>query len=287
MLLRDLRNLFHKDLNSVYPEAEIDSILDILLEHYMGIGRFILALQPRYSLTKEEEQPLIEALTRLLDEEPVQYITGTAHFFGLDLKVNPNVLIPRPETEDLIRWILQDIKDHKQELKILDVGTGSGNIAISLAKQLPAAEVHALDISAEALETAKMNSETNEVSVKFIQGDIRNLDQLNGPFDIIVSNPPYVRISERRMMKDNVKKYEPWEALFVPDEAPLLFYELLSKFGKKNLVSGGALYLEINQYLGPEVQGLLSEGDYKNIELKSDIFGKDRMVKAVFSGETL
>jgi len=287
MLLRDLRNLFHKDLNSVYPEAEIDSILDILLEHYMGIGRFILALQPRYSLTKEEEQPLIEALARLLDEEPVQYITGTAHFFGLDLKVNPNVLIPRPETEDLIRWILQDIKDHKQELKILDVGTGSGNIAISLAKQLPAAEVHALDISAEALETAKMNSETNEVSVKFIQGDIRNLDQLNGPFDIIVSNPPYVRISERRMMKDNVKKYEPWEALFVPDEAPLLFYELLSKFGKKNLVSGGALYLEINQYLGPEVQGLLSEGDYKNIELKSDIFGKDRMVKAVFSGETL
>lgn len=287
MLLRDLRNLFHKDLNSVYPEAEIDSILDILLEHYMGIGRFILALQPRYSLTKEEEQPLIEALARLLDEEPVQYITGTAHFFGLDLKVNPNVLIPRPETEDLIRWILQDIKDHKQELKILDVGTGSGNIAISLAKQLPAAEVHALDISAEALETAKMNSETNEVNVKFIQGDIRNLDQLNGPFDIIVSNPPYVRISERRMMKDNVKKYEPWEALFVPDEAPLLFYELLSKFGKKNLVSGGALYLEINQYLGPEVQGLLSEGDYKNIELKSDIFGKDRMVKAVFSGETL
>jgi release factor glutamine methyltransferase len=287
MLLRDLRNLFHKDLNSVYPEAEIDSILDILLEHYMGIGRFILALQPRYSLTKEEEQPLIEALARLLDEEPVQYITGTAHFFGLDLKVNPNVLIPRPETEDLIRWILQDIKDHKQELKILDVGTGSGNIAISLAKQLPAAEVHALDISAEALETAKMNSETNEVSVKFIQGDIRNLDQLNGPFDIIVSNPPYVRISERRMMKDNVKKYEPWEALFVPDEAPLLFYELLSKFGKKNLVSGGALYLEINQYLGPEVQGLLSEGDYENIELKSDIFGKDRMVKAVFSGETL
>ncbi|MCE2611908.1 peptide chain release factor N(5)-glutamine methyltransferase [Flavobacteriaceae bacterium D16] len=287
MLLRDLRTLFQNDLQPIYPKAEIDSILDILLEHYLGIGRFILAMQPRYSLTKEEEQPLIEALARLIDEEPVQYITGTAHFFGLDFQVNPSVLIPRPETEDLIRWILQELKGHDQELNILDVGTGSGNIAISLAKQLPNSRVYALDISEEALETAKINSEANGVSVQFIQGDIREIDRLNGPYDIIVSNPPYVRLSERGMMKNNVKRYEPWEALFVPDQAPLLFYEFLSNFGKNNLRVGGVLYLEINQYLGQEVLKLLSEDDYINIELKSDLFGKDRMVRAVFSGETL
>ncbi|MBT8320206.1 MAG: peptide chain release factor N(5)-glutamine methyltransferase [Eudoraea sp.] len=287
MLLRDLRNLFHRDLESLYPEAEIDSILDILLEHYLGIGRFVLALQPRYSLTKEEEQPLIEALPRLLEEEPVQYITETAHFFGLDFKVNPNVLIPRPETEDLIRWILEDLKGHDQELKILDVGTGSGNIAISLASQLANSRVYALDISDGALETAKINATANGLSIQFIHGDIRRLDRLEGSFDIIVSNPPYVRFSESRMIKNNVKKHEPWEALFVPDEVPLLFYELLSDFGRKNLRPGGVLYLEINQYLGQEVLRLLQGAGYSNIELKSDLFGKDRMVKAVFSGETL
>lgn len=280
--MRELKNLYHKDLKPYYPPGEIDSILDILLEHYLGIGRFVLALQPRYSLTKEEEEPLFRALARLVKEEPVQYITGTAHFFGLDFKVNPNVLIPRPETEDLVRWILEDIGDKDQKLNILDVGTGSGNIAISLASQLPNAIVYALDISGEALQTAKENAKLNEVKVEFILADIRKLESLERPFDIIVSNPPYVRMSESGMMKNNVKKYEPWEALFVPDEAPLLFYELLVNFGKKNLKPRGQLYLEINQYLGEEVLRLLKREGFEHIELRADLFGKDRMVKAVF-----
>ena len=287
MLLRELRKLYHKDLEQYYPEAEIDSILDILLEHYLGIGRFILALQPRYNLTKEEEQPLIDALDRLTREEPVQYITGNEHFFGLDFKVNSNVLIPRPETEDLVRWILEDFRDCNKELNILDVGTGSGNIAISLASQLPEACVYALDISTEALETAKENASSIGVNMKFLQADIRIIDELGVLFDIIVSNPPYVRISESGLMKNNVKKYEPWDALFVPDEAPLLFYERIADFGIENLKPGGCLYLEINQYLGQDVQELLKSRAYVLVELKADLFGKDRMVKAVFPGKTL
>ena len=287
MLLQELRKLYHKELEPLYPVVEIDSILDILLEHYLGIGRFILALQPRYTLTREEEKPLFEALARLLEEEPVQYITETERFFGLDFKVNPNVLIPRPETEDLIRWILDDLSDHGQELKILDVGTGSGNIAVSLAEQLPGSQIYALDVSEEALKIASDNAKTNNVEVQFIHADIRNLDRLNDPFDIIVSNPPYVRNSESRMMKNNVKKYEPTKALFVPDEAPLLFYECIARFGRNNLNPGGRLYLEINQYLGQDVIQLLEEEHYEEVELKSDIFGKDRMVKAVFPGKTL
>ncbi|MCX2719368.1 peptide chain release factor N(5)-glutamine methyltransferase [Lentiprolixibacter aurantiacus] len=287
MLLRELRKLYHKELEAIYPVSEIDSILDILLEYYHGIGRFVLALQPGFSLTKKEEQPLIEALARLLEEEPVQYITGSAHFFGLDFKVNANVLIPRPETEDLIRWILEGLGDKKQKLNILDIGTGSGNIAISLASQLPQSQVYALDISQQALDLAEINARANQVDVKFISGDIRKLNSLDRSFNIIVSNPPYVRISESREMKNNVKKYEPWQALFVPDEAPLLFYECIANFGRKNLKQGGQLYLEINQYLGNEVVQLLKEKDYKHIELKPDLFGKDRMVKAVFNGKTL
>ena len=287
MLLRDLRNLYLKDLEVLYPKAEIDSILDILLEHYLGIGRFVLALQPQYSMTKDEEEPLIAALARLVEEEPVQYITGYAHFYGLDFEVNPNVLIPRPETEDLIRWILEDVRQKNGQVDILDIGTGSGNIAISLASQLPHSRVHALDISSAALDTAKENAKKNGVNIQFLLGDIRTLQQLDDPFDIIVSNPPYVRLSESSQMRNNVKKYEPWEALFVPDEAPLLFYELIAKFGKNNLKPGGRLYLEINQYLGAEVEQLLETEGYEDIVLKSDLFGNDRMVKAVFPGKTL
>ncbi len=287
MLLQELRKLYHKDLEQYYPAAEIDSILDILLEHYLGIGRFVLAMQPRYNLTREEEQPMIDALNRLINEEPVQYITGSEHFFGLDFKVNPNVLIPRPETEDLIRWILEDLSDSKKQLNILDIGTGSGNIAISLASHLSDARVYALDISSEALETAKENAENIGVNIQFVQGDIRTLDELGILFDIIVSNPPYVRISESNMMKNNVKKYEPWDALFVPDEAPLLFYERIADFGRKNLKPGGLLYLEINQYLGEDVLQLLKSKDYEHGELKADLFGKDRMVRALLPEKTL
>ncbi|MBT8322951.1 MAG: peptide chain release factor N(5)-glutamine methyltransferase [Eudoraea sp.] len=287
MLLREIRNIYQQELAPFYPKSEIDSILDILLEYYLDIGRFVLALQPDYNLKKEEEQPLFEALTRLQQEEPVQYITEEAHFFGMDFRVSPKVLIPRPETEDLIRWILETIGDHSQALNILDVGTGSGNIAISLAKHLPNAKIYALDISPEALEIAQNNALANKVEVLFIQADIRTTERLQPKFDLIVSNPPYVRLSERKEMRGNVKHYEPSQALFVPDDAPLLFYEILTKYGRANLQAGGMLFLEINQYLGKEVLELLRQQGYQKVELKKDLFGRDRMVKGVFIGEKL
>ena len=287
MLLREIQKIYHKELGPFYPKTEIDSIFDMLLEHYLGIGRFILALQPEYNLNKEEEEPLFEALTRLQQEEPVQYITGVAHFFGMDFEVSPNVLIPRPETEDLVRWILESLTDHTQSLRILDVGTGSGNIAISLAKSLPNARISALDISPEALEVARNNARANNVEVHFIKADIRTTENLEQRFDLVVSNPPYVRLSERNEMRNNVKRFEPSQALFVPDEAPLLYYKILTKFGRANLETGGMLFLEINQYLGKDVLLLLREQGYENVELRKDIFGQDRMVKGVFLGEKL
>ena len=287
MLLREIRKIYHEELAPFYPKTEIDSIFDILLEHYLDIGRFVLALQPDYNLNKAEEQPLFEALTQLQQEEPVQYITGEAHFFGMDFRVSPKVLITRPETEDLIRWILETIEDHMQPLTLLDVGTGSGNIAVSLAKHLPNAKIYALDISPEALLIAEQNALDNGVQVQFIQADIRVTENLQQTFDLVVSNPPYVRLSEREEMRNNVKRFEPSQALFVPDEAPLIFYEILSKFGKANLKAGGMLFLEINQYLAKEVSGLLREQGYENVERKKDIFGRDRMVKGVFKGQKL
>ena len=287
MLLREIRNIYQEELEGIYPKTEIDSFLDILLEHYLGFGRFVMALQPEYTLTKEEEQPLFEALARLRQEEPIQYITGSVHFYGRDFTVNPHVLIPRPETEDLIRWILECQGGHEAPLKILDVGTGSGNIAITLARELPQAEVHALDISSEALAVARQNAAENKATVQFVQADFRTLKHLEHQWDLLVSNPPYVRLSESREMSNNVKRYEPAQALFVPDEAPLLFYELLARFGKANLKTGGMLFLEINEALGTEVQQLLSSEGYTEIEVRRDLFGKERMISAVFKKEIL
>ena len=287
MLLREIRKIYLEELGNLYPDQEIDSFLNILLEHYLGIGRFVMVLQPEYTLTKEEEQPLVEALARLCEEEPIQYITGTAHFYGRDFRVNPQVLIPRPETEDLVRWILEHLEGQETPIKILDVGTGSGIIAITLARELPQSEVHALDISPEALDVAQQNAVANQADVHFREGDFRILKSLGQNWDLIVSNPPYVRLSERNDMRNNVKRYEPAQALFVPDEAPLLFYELLSKFGKANLKEGGMLFLEINQSLGMQVQDILSSEGYSEIELRKDLFGNERMVKAVFKKEKL
>lgn len=287
MLLREIRNIYQKELGELYPQTEIDSFLDILLEHYLGFGRFVMALQPEFALTKEEEQPLFEALTRLQQEEPIQYITGTVPFYGRDFMVNPHVLIPRPETEDLIRWILEYLEGRTAPIKILDVGTGSGNIAITLASELPQAEVHALDISREALAMAQKNAAVHKVDVQFVERDFRSLKSMGHEWDVVVSNPPYVRLSERRVMSNNVKRYEPAQALFVPDEAPLLFYELLARFGKSNLKPGGVLFLEINESLGVEVQKLLSDEGYTDIELRKDLFGKERMIKAIFNKEIL
>lgn len=292
MLLREIKNIFHAELDSIFPMEEIDAFFYRCVEHFLQLERFVLAVRPELTLTKEEEQPLFEALSQLKEERPLQYILGTAHFMDLELKVNEDVLIPRPETEELVQWILDDTESQKSEVRyqksevtILDIGTGSGCIAIALAKYLPQAKVYALDVSEEALEVAKENAKNNQVDITFIQQDILNPELalelgFELEFDLIVSNPPYVRELEKSKIKKNVKEYEPHAALFVPDKDSLLFYRAIAQFSKRHLKKKGSLYLEINQYLGVETKGLLKAHNFSEIELRKDLFGNDRMLKA-------
>ncbi|TAI49078.1 peptide chain release factor N(5)-glutamine methyltransferase [Flagellimonas allohymeniacidonis] len=296
MLLADIKNIFHKELDDLYPVEEVDSFFYRVIEHYLGLERFVLVLQPQLTITKEEEQPIFEALAQLRLEKPLQYILGIAHFMDLEIKVNENVLIPRPETEELVQWVISDLehptsntkhrasstKHQTPDLRILDIGTGSGCIAIAIAKNWPAAQVHALDISEEALQLATENAKLNEVSVEFFQGDIRNISEnIAQEYDIIVSNPPYVRELEKKEIQNNVKKYEPGLALFVPDEDPLVFYRTITEYATTHLKPGGKLFLEINQYLSKETEQLLRDSNFVNLELRKDIFGNFRMLKGV------
>ncbi|MUH35311.1 peptide chain release factor N(5)-glutamine methyltransferase [Zobellia amurskyensis] len=284
MVLREIKNIYHKELDALYPKEEVDSFFYLLIDHYLQLERFVLALQPNLMLTKEEEQPLFEALAGLKLHRPVQYIMGSTTFMDLDFKVNENVLIPRPETEDLVRWIFEEVENSTlkgESIRILDIGTGSGCIAILLAKLLPQAKVSALDISEKALQTAKKNAELNSVKVDFIQTDILNFNGFASDFDIIVSNPPYVRELEKREMHKNVLEHEPDMALFVSDENPLLFYKTITKLAKESLSTKGMLFFEINQYLAKETEALLREYNFSEIEVRKDIFGNDRMTKGV------
>ena len=285
MVLKEIKNIYHKELDELYAKEEVDSFFYLLIEHYLKLQRFVLALQPNLTLTKEEEQPLFEALSELKLQRPVQYIIGSTSFMDLDFEVNENVLIPRPETEDLIRWIVDEVKtsgpDKKSGLRILDIGTGSGCIAISLAKLLPDAKVFALDVSEKALETAKRNAERNAVKVEFILADILNFDGFASNFDVIVSNPPYVRELEKKEMHKNVLEHEPDLALFVSDENPLVFYKAITQLAKQNLSEEGMLFFEINQYLAKETEALLHQHNFIEIEVRKDIFGNDRMTKGI------
>ncbi|MDT0607260.1 peptide chain release factor N(5)-glutamine methyltransferase [Croceitalea rosinachiae] len=278
MQLSEIKNIFHKELLELYPKEEIDSFFYQSIEHFLKLERFVLVMQPNLALTKDEERPLFETLARLNQEEPLQYIFGRAYFMDLTLKVNGNTLIPRPETEELVQWIISETKNHKPQIRILDIGTGSGCIAISLAKAFPKAKVYALDISKEALQIAKENAVSNGVFIEFIQADILNFN-LDLTFDIVVSNPPYVRELEKKKIQNNVKKHEPEIALFVPDNDPLLFYKAIGEFANSNLGEKGNLYLEINQYLGSETKSLLENQNFIKIEVKKDIFENNRMLK--------
>lgn len=290
MLLKEIKNIFHKELDEVYPVEEVDTFFYMMLEHYLGLERFILALEPNFIVSKKEEQPLFEGLSKLKLEKPIQYILGETEFMDLKFSVNKSVLVPRPETEELVRWILDNCQvEVSRNLKILDIGTGSGCIAISLAKNLPNAKVYALDVSEEALVVAKENAEFNEVAIEFIHADILELETLGfdsaqpDNFDIIVSNPPYVREKEKAAMQTNVLEHEPQLALFVTNEKPLVFYKRITAFAKTHLNEGGALYFEVNQYLGKETKELLEEQNFSEIELRKDMFGNDRMLKGTLN----
>jgi len=284
MRLKDIRNTFHNTLDAIYGKEEVGSFFFILIDFYYKVSRVQLAMDAEYDIYDSEK--ILEALGLLKQQKPIQYIIGETEFYGLPFKVNENVLIPRPETEELVESIIKQA-DNKKHIKILDIGTGSGCIAISLAKNLPNAKVYGLDISTNALKTAKQNAVLNTVNIEFIKADIlttkrigNNVD-INVKFDIIVSNPPYVREKEKALMVPNVLKNEPHLALFVKDENPLIFYEVITEFAVANLVNNGILYFEINEYLGNDMITLLNDNHFTHIELKQDIFKKDRMIKGV------
>lgn len=279
MLLKEIKHIFHVELDGVYPKEEVDSFFYLMVEHYLGLERFVLALQPNTIVTKEQEQPLFEGLSQLKLQRPIQYILGVAHFLDMEFKVNEHVLIPRPETEELVHWILEQERGRHGVIKILDIGTGSGCIAIALAKNIPNAEVYAMDISSDSLKVAEENAIKNKVSIEFIEADILQLEKLEIHFDVIVSNPPYVRELEKKEMSANVINYEPGHALFVSNENPLLFYSKISEFATSHLNRGGSLYFEINQYLGKETLKLIGKFGFSDLELREDIFGNYRMLK--------
>ena len=286
MKLKETKELFQNELAGLYDFEEIDSFFYILIEHYLGLKRIALALKPEISCSKEDLESILKALEYLKKQIPIQYILGETEFFGLPFKVNSHVLIPRPETEELVDWILNFEKSESVNngLKILDIGTGSGCIAVSLAKNLIHAQVYALDVSHDALEVAKRNAVLNNVSVEFIQVNMLqpetwNTEFKNLRFDIIVSNPPYVRELEKAQMKSNVVNNEPHLALFVKNEDPLIFYKAITKYAVDNLTTKGSLFFEINEYLGKPMTQLLKSFNFNAIELKQDIFKKDRMIK--------
>lgn len=282
MELKEVRKIYRQELSELYPLEEIDSFFYLSVEHYLNLERFVLVLQPNITLKKKEEQPLFECLSRLKNQEPIQYILGEVFFYGLRFMVDDSVLIPRPETEELMYWILEDSRAMPKGSTILDIGTGSGCIAIVLSKNMPEASVFAIDISETALKVSKQNADYHGVDVRFIKEDISQPNVPDTKFDIIVSNPPYVRFSEKSQMKENVTRYEPPEALFVSDDTPLYYYHHILKYAKKNLKANGRLYLEVNQYLAEETSRLLEEEKFSEIDLRKDLYGNYRMLKAIW-----
>lgn len=283
MQLSEIKTIYHKELGELYPKEEIDSFFYELIDHYLNLQKFILVLQPNYVVGKAEELPLFTALERLKQEEPLQHITGKAYFRNLELKITKETLIPRPETEELVSWIIAD-SNVAEPQRILDIGTGSGCIALSLAQELPRAKVTAVDISKKALRVAKENAIHNKVEVTFKEFDVLSGNftrELQGPWDVIVSNPPYVRELEKEEIRKNVKDYEPATALFVSDNDPLIFYREIALKAKTYLKPKGKLYFEINQYLPEETKALLIANSFEQVELKQDIFGNFRILKGI------
>ncbi|GHC54642.1 peptide chain release factor N(5)-glutamine methyltransferase [Ulvibacter litoralis] len=280
MKLRELKLEVSQALLEVYPSEEVASFFVLLSEAYLNMSRLELALNTEVVVSEAVSEKFRNAVVRLKAFEPIQYIIGTTEFYSLPFNVTKATLIPRPETEELVDWILNDIpKKENWEGSVLDIGTGSGCIAISLAKNLPKSSVSALDFSEEALKIAKQNAELNGVSVDFSTQNILTVATLPKQYSVIVSNPPYVRELEKKEMQQNVLRHEPDSALFVSDADPLVFYRRIATLAKQHLYKDGLLYFEINEYLGNELVTMLTEMDYKNVTLKKDIFGRDRMIK--------
>jgi len=272
----DILPLFKSELHLVYSDIEIESLFYWCIHSIFNSSRSEWLLKADFSLSSEEINTFIEIVSRLKKHEPVQYVLGECEFCGLTFTLNPSCLIPRPETEELVHWILEDYFKRG-----LDIGTGSGCIAISLAA-LSNIQMNALDISVGALELAKRNAKQNNVSIDFFTHDIFDDFQFDNKFDFIVSNPPYVLESEKLVMQKNVLDYEPELALFIKDDEALKYYERIVEFSKMNLKDEGVLFFEINEQKAIEIKRLLEKNLFSDILIKKDMQGKNRMVKAVW-----
>lgn len=282
--ISQIRSQFVESLIPLYGEPEAGQMVKMLFGHFCGISGSSLALQKNEFLSQEQTQKLQEALAQLLDQMPVQYIIGRSWFYNLSFEVNPSVLIPRPETEELVDLIVNEANQLPSSAanRLLDIGTGSGCIAVALKNSLPAWQVSACDKSADALQVARRNAETAGTGVNFFEADILKWKEWpdSGSYSIIVSNPPYVCEREKLQMQANVLEHEPALALFVPDDDPLKFYRAIAEFGISRLVNHGKLYFEINADFGPEMENLLEALGYSAIQTRKDFRGKDRMVMA-------
>lgn len=284
-----LKQSFHQFCNRlipIYTEREARHIADLLFEKITGYSRLDRITKPDIKLTAEQQETLDKKLSRLLQNIPVQYVLGEAWFYQLPFIVNENVLIPRPETEELVSWILDDLKKEEFLLKkdppftILDIGTGSGCIAIALKKSFPAVQIIGIDKSAEALKTAKENAALNKTKVDFFQGDIlaSDFEKELPVLDLVVSNPSYIPLKEKAEMQLQITEHEPFAALFVPDDDPLIFYKAILNMAKKKLKPGGKIFMEIHEDFGQEMRELFQLYHFKNIILKKDMNGRDRMI---------
>ena len=274
-----IKKIFHQQLKEIYIENEIDSLFFIALEYVTSISKIEYILQKEEEISEEKLIELKFILEELTKNKPIQYITKNAYFYGLNFYVNEKVLIPRQETNELVDWVLMSVT-HSKPIKILDIGTGSGCIAITLKKNLPLSEVFAIDISNEAIQVAQKNANNNQVEINFLQKNILEINDLKSNFDIIISNPPYVRELEKLEMAPNVLDNEPHLALFVPDNNPLLFYEKITEIALKNLTEDGMLFFEINQYLSEETKKMIENKGFKNVTLRKDLQENYRMILA-------
>ena len=278
MKLKDIKKNFITKLAITYPNEEILSIFKTLCEEYLNMSPTKLLLAGEELVSSKQVDMFSKAIIKLLNEEPIQYILQKTSFYGLEFICTPSALIPRPETEELVDWI---VKSEKNEITILDIGTGTGCISVSLANQ-NFFVVDALDVSISALDLAKQNAKKNNVDINFIEADILDY-RSKKQYDLIVSNPPYIRNLEKKKMQNNVLNFEPPLALFVKDDDPLVFYTSILEFANSNLSEKGSVYFEINENFFEEMKSLLYSYGFIEIELKKDSFGKNRFVRGLKS----
>lgn len=286
--MRSLKQILHgfkEELAERYDTREAESLGLIALAEIATLSSAKIKAFPDTEVTEEQAESISKILVELKTGKPIQYVLGHTEFYGLPFKVNPSVLIPRPETEELVEWIISSVGSSKSAAgRILDIGTGSGCIAIALKKNLPEFDVSAVDVSQQALQIAKENADLNNANINFFRDDILSpkSEIVNRKSKIIVSNPPYVTIHDKIQMHQNVIDFEPHTALFVPENDPLIFYKAIADFASENLEPGGLLFFEINESYGEQIVELLNYKSFKNIELKNDMSGRDRMIKAFF-----